>query len=164
MVASFIKRLARLSLSAPPAGIVTVIPFIYNLLKLHPGCMMMIHRPAGTEEDEDDADDVKKGTSCSLSPASADHPCRPLPLNREGSSQDIRNRVVAVGALDASLALLRFGVRPCQDLPGGDEQAVLCYGGLSGSLLRYCESHLDAYGAALTGSTDARDGGDEEDP
>lgn len=43
IVASFIKRLARLCLTAPPAGIVIVIPFIYNLLKKHPTCMLMIH-------------------------------------------------------------------------------------------------------------------------
>jgi len=45
LVASFIKRLARLSLSAPPSAIVIVIPFIYNLLKKHPNCMIMIHNP-----------------------------------------------------------------------------------------------------------------------
>ncbi|SMN17798.1 similar to Saccharomyces cerevisiae YPR144C NOC4 Nucleolar protein, forms a complex with Nop14p that mediates maturation and nuclear export of 40S ribosomal subunits [Maudiozyma saulgeensis] len=45
LVASFIKRLARLCLSAPPSAIVIVIPFIYNLLKKHPNCMIMIHNP-----------------------------------------------------------------------------------------------------------------------
>ena len=44
LVAAFIKRLSRLALFAPPAGIVTVIPFIYNLLKRHPGCVVLIHR------------------------------------------------------------------------------------------------------------------------
>lgn len=44
VVASFIKRLARLALSAPPAGAVLVIPFCYNLLKRHPGTMGMLHR------------------------------------------------------------------------------------------------------------------------
>lgn len=52
-MASFLKRLARLALSAPPAAIVTVVPFIYNLLKVHPACMPMIHR-ASADEDEDD--------------------------------------------------------------------------------------------------------------
>ncbi|KAL8780384.1 MAG: hypothetical protein Q9194_000947 [Teloschistes cf. exilis] len=46
MVASFIKRLARLSLFAHPSGIVVVIPWIYNLLKSHPSCTFMIHRKA----------------------------------------------------------------------------------------------------------------------
>ena len=45
LVASFIKKLARLSLNAPPAAVVTIIPFIYNLLKKHPNCMVMIHNP-----------------------------------------------------------------------------------------------------------------------
>jgi len=53
MVAAFIKRLARLSLSAPPAAIVTIIPFVYNLLKLHPACLAMIHRPARDDDDDD---------------------------------------------------------------------------------------------------------------
>lgn len=44
LVASFIKRLARLSLFAPPSGIVVVVPWIYNLLKSHPSCTFMIHR------------------------------------------------------------------------------------------------------------------------
>lgn len=44
LVASFIKRLSRLLLNAPPAGIVAVVPWIYNLLKRHPTCTFMIHR------------------------------------------------------------------------------------------------------------------------
>ncbi|ANB14043.1 Noc4p [Sugiyamaella lignohabitans] len=43
--ASFIKKMARLGLTAPPAAVVTIIPFIYNQLKRHPSCMKMIHRP-----------------------------------------------------------------------------------------------------------------------
>lgn len=45
VIASFIKKLSRLALYAPPAAIVSVIPFIYNLLKRHPACMVMIQRP-----------------------------------------------------------------------------------------------------------------------
>lgn len=44
LVASFMKRLARLSLSAPPAGIIAVCPWIYNMLKAHPQCTFTIHR------------------------------------------------------------------------------------------------------------------------
>ena len=44
LVASFVKRLARLSLFAPPSGIVVVVPWIYNVLKSHPSCTFMIHR------------------------------------------------------------------------------------------------------------------------
>jgi U3 small nucleolar RNA-associated protein 19 len=50
MVASFIKRLARLALFAPPAAIVAIIPWIYNLLKKHPSCTFMIHREVRTED------------------------------------------------------------------------------------------------------------------
>ncbi|KAF7296464.1 Ribosome biogenesis protein Noc4 [Mycena chlorophos] len=46
LVASFVKRLARLSLSAPPAAIVLILPFTYNALKRHPALMPMIHRAA----------------------------------------------------------------------------------------------------------------------
>ena len=57
LLASFIKRLSRLSLNAPPAAIVMVIPFTYNILKRHPALMGMVHRiPA-----EDD-DDMSAGT------------------------------------------------------------------------------------------------------
>lgn len=44
MVASFIKRLARLSLNAPPSAIVFVIPWIYNQMRRHPSCTFLIHR------------------------------------------------------------------------------------------------------------------------
>ncbi|OBT92810.1 hypothetical protein VE01_09060 [Pseudogymnoascus verrucosus] len=51
LVASFIKRLSRLTLYAPPAGIVAVVPWIYNFLKKHPTCTFMIHREVkGAEE------------------------------------------------------------------------------------------------------------------
>ena len=44
LVASFIKRLSRLALNAPPTAIVATVPWIYNLLKNHPACTFMIHR------------------------------------------------------------------------------------------------------------------------
>ncbi|KAF2750664.1 nucleolar complex protein 4 [Sporormia fimetaria CBS 119925] len=44
LVASFIKRLSRLALNAPPAGIVVVVPWIYNMFKRHPACTFMMHR------------------------------------------------------------------------------------------------------------------------
>ncbi|KJZ73620.1 hypothetical protein HIM_06953 [Hirsutella minnesotensis 3608] len=44
LVASFIKRLSRLALNAPPSAIAFVTPWIYNLLKRHPTCTFMIHR------------------------------------------------------------------------------------------------------------------------
>ncbi|MCJ1439150.1 hypothetical protein MMC27_008541 [Xylographa pallens] len=50
LVASFIKRLSRLCLGAPPSAIVVVVPWIYNLFKIHPTCTFMIHR------DRDQAD------------------------------------------------------------------------------------------------------------
>lgn len=52
LVASFVKRLARLSLFAPPSGIVVVVPWIYNLLKVHPSCTFMIHRIGEIDQNE----------------------------------------------------------------------------------------------------------------
>ena len=44
LVAAFIKRLSRLSLTAPPTGLIIIVRFIYNLLKRHPNCSVLIHR------------------------------------------------------------------------------------------------------------------------
>ncbi|VVT51399.1 uncharacterized protein SAPINGB_P003083 [Magnusiomyces paraingens] len=53
IVASFIKKLSRLALYAPPAAIVAIVPFIYNLLKRHPTCMDLIQRPDYDAGDDD---------------------------------------------------------------------------------------------------------------
>nr|XP_019937315.1 PREDICTED: nucleolar complex protein 4 homolog [Paralichthys olivaceus] len=45
LVAAFAKRLARLSLTAPPAALLIVLPFIYNLIRRHPSCRVLIHKP-----------------------------------------------------------------------------------------------------------------------
>ncbi|KAI0815562.1 nucleolar complex protein [Xylaria sp. FL0064] len=50
LVASFIKRMARLCLNAPPSAIVAIVPWIYNLLKKHPLCTFIIHRVPRTPE------------------------------------------------------------------------------------------------------------------
>ncbi|KAI1302235.1 nucleolar complex protein [Xylaria venustula] len=50
LVASFIKKMARLCLNAPPSAIVAIVPWIYNLLKKHPLCTLMIHRVPRTPE------------------------------------------------------------------------------------------------------------------
>lgn len=59
LVAAFIKRLSRLSISASPAAIVMLIPFTYNLLKRHPGCMHLIHSDRMVQGE--DADLYKAG-------------------------------------------------------------------------------------------------------
>ncbi|QPG73506.1 hypothetical protein FOA43_000817 [Brettanomyces nanus] len=51
IVASFIKQLSRLSLTAPATAIVAVIPFVYNLLKRHPTCMLLIHNTSDVGKD-----------------------------------------------------------------------------------------------------------------
>ncbi|KAM5535579.1 hypothetical protein V8D89_010746 [Ganoderma adspersum] len=48
LVASFVKRLSRLSLTAPPAAVIMLIPFTYNMLRRHPALMAMIHRTDDT--------------------------------------------------------------------------------------------------------------------
>jgi U3 small nucleolar RNA-associated protein 19 len=57
LVASFIKRLSRLALDAPPAGIVVVIPWIYNMFKRHPSCTFMIHREPRSKEQKEQWDE-----------------------------------------------------------------------------------------------------------
>ncbi|RKP12083.1 nucleolar complex protein, partial [Piptocephalis cylindrospora] len=52
LVAAFIKRLSRLSLTGPPAGIILTLPLVYNLLKRHPSCMVLIHRATPDAQDD----------------------------------------------------------------------------------------------------------------
>lgn len=69
LIASFIKRLSRLALNAPPTAIVVIVPFIYNLLKNHPTCTFMLHRVVRDEQTKatleaegmDDPFDVNEG-------------------------------------------------------------------------------------------------------
>lgn len=58
LVASFIKRITRLCLNAPPAAIVAVIPWIYNLFKKHPLCTFMIHREVRSPEEKTSIEDA----------------------------------------------------------------------------------------------------------
>lgn len=44
-MAAFAKRLARLALIAPPDVLLTLIPFIGNLLVRHPSLIVLIDRP-----------------------------------------------------------------------------------------------------------------------
>ncbi|KAG8597376.1 hypothetical protein GDO81_002272 [Engystomops pustulosus] len=46
LVAAFAKRLSRLSLTAPPQCLIMIIPFICNLIRRHPACRPLIHRPS----------------------------------------------------------------------------------------------------------------------
>jgi U3 small nucleolar RNA-associated protein 19 len=52
LVAAFSKRLARCSLSSPPAGILSVLALVSNLLRKHPECASLIHRSRGTEMED----------------------------------------------------------------------------------------------------------------
>ncbi|XP_053135039.1 nucleolar complex protein 4 homolog isoform X2 [Hemicordylus capensis] len=54
LVAAFVKRLARLALTAPPEALLMVIPCICNLLRRHPSCKVLIHRPGGPEDMSED--------------------------------------------------------------------------------------------------------------
>ncbi|KID76898.1 CCAAT-binding factor, partial [Metarhizium brunneum ARSEF 3297] len=57
LVASFLKRLSRLALNAPPSAIAFVIPWIYNLLKRHPTCTYMLHRVVKDPKEKQDMKD-----------------------------------------------------------------------------------------------------------
>ncbi|ODV64160.1 ribosome biosynthesis protein NOC4, partial [Ascoidea rubescens DSM 1968] len=43
LLASFIKKMSRLSLNNSSSSVVIIIPFIYNLIKKHPNLMILIH-------------------------------------------------------------------------------------------------------------------------
>uniref|UniRef100_F7HF96 Nucleolar complex associated 4 homolog n=1 Tax=Macaca mulatta TaxID=9544 RepID=F7HF96_MACMU len=60
LVAAFAKRLARLALTAPPEALLMVLPFICNLLRRHPACRVLVHRPHGPELDADPYDPGEK--------------------------------------------------------------------------------------------------------
>lgn len=49
LVAAFAKRLARLALTAPPTALLIVLPFIYNLIRRHPSCRVLIHKPSAED-------------------------------------------------------------------------------------------------------------------
>lgn len=53
LVAAFGKRLARLSLVAPPQDVVIIIYFIGNLILRHPGLKRLISHPIGNEIPQD---------------------------------------------------------------------------------------------------------------
>ncbi|XP_075840208.1 LOW QUALITY PROTEIN: nucleolar complex protein 4 homolog [Microtus pennsylvanicus] len=63
LVAAFAKRLARLALTAPPEALLMILPFICNLLRRHPACRVMVHRPQGIELDADPYDPVEKDSA-----------------------------------------------------------------------------------------------------
>jgi len=68
IAAAFIKRMAQLALTAPPAGCMLLLPCIYNLLQRHPTCKCMIHRPRkrvldGSEGSDQSQSAVNGGTS-----------------------------------------------------------------------------------------------------
>lgn len=54
LVAAFAKRLARLALTAPPAALIMILPFIYNLIRRHPASRVLIHRPSASDDLCDD--------------------------------------------------------------------------------------------------------------
>ena len=54
LVASFVKRLARLCLAAPPAAVVAVGPLVYNLFRRHRQATYMMHRVAGDAAEAQD--------------------------------------------------------------------------------------------------------------
>lgn len=63
-VAAFVKRFARIAVTAPPMGAVVCTAFVHNLLRRHPSCTCMLHQPgadgaegAGLDPYDDAAED-----------------------------------------------------------------------------------------------------------
>jgi len=55
-VAAFIKRFARIALVTTPPGAMTAMAFIHNLIRRHPSCFVLLHRPGAPEGSEAGAD------------------------------------------------------------------------------------------------------------
>ena len=84
LAAAFIKRLARLALTAPTPGVCVCASFIFNLLRRHPSCACLLHRGSISMQPADIAnapkDLVKAHTSSrSLSSLTAIHNERSTP-------------------------------------------------------------------------------------
>ncbi|GAC98725.1 hypothetical protein PHSY_006319 [Pseudozyma hubeiensis SY62] len=108
LVASFVKRLSRLSLRAPPAAIASVVPFVYNLLKKHPRCLSMVHK-------EWDGDRLNIG------PAGVSDPFDPLgtdPLN----TQALESSLWELASFGAAAVAKGNSGGPAM---GADEESVL---------------------------------------
>lgn len=158
LIASFIKRLARLSLSAPPAAIIMVIPFIYNLLKLHPSCMVLIHRSTfgGVEPSLNPTAEDLKGESpstLSLSPSlsladgphALPHPPKPRPLRPDCHlpTRVSRARLIPLGDRRPPETLpplrqlarqgLQRGLHEAEVWDGGFPRSHVCHGEPSAS-------------------------------
>ncbi|KAJ1666408.1 Maturation and nuclear export of 40S ribosomal subunits interacting protein [Coemansia sp. RSA 1813] len=72
LIAAFAKRISRLALSAPPSGAVIAIPMVYNLLKAHPSCMVLIHRMPGFDSETGEqkvTEEIDPYVSTELDPA-----------------------------------------------------------------------------------------------
>ncbi|XP_061822457.1 nucleolar complex protein 4 homolog [Nerophis lumbriciformis] len=54
LVAAFAKRLARLALLAPPTALLILLPFIANLVRRHPSCRVLLHKPGADDEAVED--------------------------------------------------------------------------------------------------------------
>lgn len=48
--AAFAKRFARCALTAPPGAAMVAIAFVHNILRRHPPCAVMLHRPTPAVE------------------------------------------------------------------------------------------------------------------
>jgi len=76
LVAAFAKRLARLSIAGPPTVACLALPLMYNMLKRHPACTPLLHRPM-----------VKVGRVP-----------KPAPVTAEGSAAPAPPKPIAGGA------------------------------------------------------------------
>eukprot|EP00191_Tetraselmis_sp_GSL018_P021538 CAMPEP_0177578348 /NCGR_PEP_ID=MMETSP0419_2-20121207/296_1 /TAXON_ID=582737 /ORGANISM="Tetraselmis sp., Strain GSL018" /LENGTH=576 /DNA_ID=CAMNT_0019066777 /DNA_START=92 /DNA_END=1823 /DNA_ORIENTATION=- len=54
--ASFAKRFARLALFLSPAAALIAMGFVHNLIRRHPSCLVLLHRPSAIEESANDED------------------------------------------------------------------------------------------------------------
>ncbi|KAJ3145025.1 Nucleolar complex protein 4 [Irineochytrium annulatum] len=60
LIAAFLKRLSRLAVYAPPSGVGAIVSLVYNILKRHPACIVLIHRVEGGVTGENDPYDFSE--------------------------------------------------------------------------------------------------------
>jgi U3 small nucleolar RNA-associated protein 19 len=131
LVAAFIKRFARMALTAPPAGALFIIPFAFNLIIRHRECLPLISRPVN--------DPTKRKTSSEVEDVfvlDEDDPtkCRALESSL-WEIKSLRNHYCADVATLAAIFEQRIDERRTQEYKI-EEYTDFTYDGMFAELLR----------------------------
>jgi hypothetical protein len=134
LLASFVKRLSRLSLNAPPSAIITIIPFTYNILRRHPALMIMIHRSEDVDGSEMGIVSYRQRLNISHS-SSLLNVLRSICCGRTKPKSYPCTRVLSLGALLAQKPLLLPCINLGTHLRGGVYETWILAGRFSRSYI-----------------------------